>query len=266
MTSCRNCGVALQGRYCHACGQKAVASVVSLRELLHEVFHEFAHLDDSKIVKTLKLLLFKPGELTAEFLHGRRAGYVPPLRLYLVCSLLFFALAAWNRSPFINIQLTKNDIQDSAQRQTAQKETVARLEHLRDEMQHNTPRAMFVLMPVFGLLTWALFRRAQPYYVPHLYYAIHFHAFVFLMLAMRVALSFDGRGGEVIGGLFPLTIGPYHYIALRRVFGGTRWQIAWKGTTLALTYVALILAIMVALLIMTMRTATLGGGATLDLP
>lgn len=266
MTACRNCGVTLQGRYCHACGQKAVASVVSLRELLHEAFHEFAHLDDSKIVKTLKLLLFKPGELTAEFLGGRRAGYVPPLRLYLVCSLLFFALAAWSRSPFINIQLTKSDIQESAQREVARKETVARLEHLRDEMQHNTPRAMFVLMPVFGLFTWSLFRRAQPYYVPHLYYAIHFHAFVFLMLGLRVGLSLGGRVGEVIGGLFPLTIGPYHYIALRRVFGETRWRIAWKGTTIAVAYVVLILAIMLALLVLTMRATTLRTGTALDLP
>ena len=78
---------------------------------------------------------------------------------------------------------------------------------------------MFVLMPVFGLMSWGFFRRAQPYYVPHLYYAIHFHAFVFLMLATRVAFAFGGHRGESVGGLFPLAIGPYHYIALRRVFG-----------------------------------------------
>ncbi len=255
MTACRNCGVPLQGRYCHACGQKAAHSVVTLRELVHEAIHEFAHLDNSKIVQTLKLLLFKPGELTAEFLRGRRARYIPPLRLYLVCSLMFFALAAWSRSPFINIQLTKEDIQNDAAREATQKETVARLEHLRDEMTHNTPRAMFVLMPAFGLLTWALFRGAQPYYVPHLYYAIHFHAFVFLMLAARVALSFSGPIGKAAGGLFPLTIAPYHYLALRRVFGGTGRQIAWKGTAIALAYLALIMGIMVALLVMTLRRA-----------
>jgi len=266
MPTCRNCGAELHGHFCHACGQKAAAAAVSLRELVHEVIHEFAHLDDSKIVQTLKLLLFKPGELTAEFLRGRRARYVPPLRLYLVCSLLFFALAAWSRSPFITIHMTKNDIQDSAAREAAQKEAVAQLEHLRDEMQHNTPRAMFVLMPVFGLLTWALFRRAQPYYVPHLYYAIHFHAFVFLMLAIRVGLSLGGRVGEAIGGLFPLMIGPYHYIALRRVFGGTRWQIAWKGTTIVLTYIALIVAILVALLVMTMGATAVRGSTSSHLP
>jgi len=266
MTACRNCGVLLQGRFCHACGQKAAHSDVSLRELVHEAIHEFAHLDDTRIVQTLKLLLFKPGELTAEFLRGRRARYIPPLRLYLVCSLLFFALAAWSQSPFINIQMTKNDIQDPAQREATQKEVVARLEHLRNEMTHNTPRAMFVLMPVFGLLTWGLFRRAQPYYVPHLYYAIHFHAFAFLMLATRVAFSFGGRPGELIGGLFPLTIAPYHYIALRRVFGATRWQVAWKGTAVAVAYVVLIMAIMIGLIVMTLRTTAAAAATTSHLP
>ena len=149
MTACRNCGAELQGQYCYACGQKVVTSEVSLHELLHEGVHEFVHLD-GKIFQTLKLLLFRPGELTAEFLRGRRVRYIPPLRLYLVCSLLFFALAAWAQSPFITIQLTKSDIADSAERETVQRETVARLEHLRDEMTHNTPRAMFVLMPVFA--------------------------------------------------------------------------------------------------------------------
>jgi hypothetical protein len=66
--------------------------------------------------------------------------------------------------------------------------------------------------------------------------------------------------------LFPLTIAPYHYIALRRVFGGTRWQIAWKGTAIALAYIAVILAIMLALLIMTMGATTLRAGTALHLP
>jgi hypothetical protein len=254
MAACRNCGAALQGRYCHACGQKAGSAEVTLNDLMHEGVHEFVHLD-GKIFQTVKLLLFRPGELTAELRRGRRARYIPPLRLYLVCSLLFFALAAWSHSSFINIQLSKNDIADSAERQAAQQMIVAKLEHLRDEMMHNTPRAMFVLMPVFGLLSWACYRRSQPYYVPHLYYAIHFHAFVFLMLASKEGFSFAGRVGDAIGGVFPLTIVPYHYMALRRVFGGTRWQVAWKGTLIALLYSAIILSLMFALLMITMKGA-----------
>jgi len=62
----------------------------------------------------------------------------------------------------------------------------------------------------------------------------------------------------VIGGLFPLTIAPYHYIALRRVFGGTRRQVAWKGTLIALVYTLLIAAIMIVLVILTIRNAIPG--------
>jgi hypothetical protein len=43
-------------------------------------------------------LLFKPGFLTSEFLAGRRAKYLPPFRLYLVLSLLFFVVVALNGS------------------------------------------------------------------------------------------------------------------------------------------------------------------------
>src|SRR5215831_3361631 len=90
---CANCGAALNGPYCQACGQKAASPNVSLHEFFHEAFHEFAHVD-GKIVQTLRLLLTRPGRLTRDFLDGRRQRYVSPLRLYLTCSLIFFALAS----------------------------------------------------------------------------------------------------------------------------------------------------------------------------
>jgi len=254
MTACRNCGVPLQGQYCFACGQKAVRTELTVHDLVHEGVHELAHVD-GKILQTLRLLLLKPGELTAEFFRGRRIRYISPLRLYLTCSLLFFALVAMAQSPIITIRMTKDDIADDAVRAATQEKVVAQLRHLSDEVTHNAPRAMFLLMPVFGLMSWVLFRRAQPYYVPHLYYAIHFHAFVFLIFAARVACTFGGRIGGIIGDLFPLTIAPYHYIALRRVFGGTRWQIAWKGTTIALAYITVIIGILIALLTITLKDA-----------
>src|SRR5258706_9109608 len=89
---CANCGAPLSGPFCQACGQKAAGRNVSLHDFFHEAFHEFAHVD-GKIVQTLRLLLTKPGQLTHEFLEGRRERYVSPLRLYLTCSLIFFALA-----------------------------------------------------------------------------------------------------------------------------------------------------------------------------
>jgi hypothetical protein len=104
-TLCGNCGARLGGAFCHACGQKAVGPDVSLHDFFHEAFEEFAHVDGT-IVQTLRLLLTKPGMLTKEFLNGRRARYVSPLRVYLTCSVLFFALAAFApeaERPFFHI-------------------------------------------------------------------------------------------------------------------------------------------------------------------
>ena len=87
-TNCLNCGAALQGKFCHACGQKAASGHLGMHDFAHEAAHEFLHLD-GKILKTVKMLIIRPGELTREFLAGRRARYISPVRLYLTFSLIF---------------------------------------------------------------------------------------------------------------------------------------------------------------------------------
>jgi len=57
--------------------------------------HEFVKTQidfDSRMIRTLRALLLKPGFLTTEFARGRRADYVSPVRLYLVISVAFFAM------------------------------------------------------------------------------------------------------------------------------------------------------------------------------
>ena len=254
MVDCRNCGATLEGPFCHVCGQKAAASRVSVHDLLHEGVHEFAHLD-GKIFQTIRLLVIRPGALTLEFLAGRRARYISPVRLYLTCSVLFFAISAAAPASLATVRITETDVNSPAERQQAEKALKA-ISDLQEKIRHNAPRSMFVLMPVFGLLTWAFYRRVEPSYVPHLYYSIHFHSFVFLMMAVAELGSFGGRIGRVVGGLFVWTIIPYHYLALRRVLGGSRLQVAWKGTTIAVLYLAIIGAILIALLAVTIKKAT----------
>ena len=86
---CENCGAALTGRYCAACGQRREPPVHSLWHFLTVAFEDVTHAD-SRLWSTLAALAFRPGFLTHEFLNGRRARYLPPVRLYLVLSVLFF--------------------------------------------------------------------------------------------------------------------------------------------------------------------------------
>ncbi|MEZ5998640.1 MAG: DUF3667 domain-containing protein [Hyphomonas sp.] len=45
---------------------------------------------DSRLWRSIPLLLFRPGRLTRNYLDGKRARYVPPFRLFLLSSVLFF--------------------------------------------------------------------------------------------------------------------------------------------------------------------------------
>jgi hypothetical protein len=90
---CDNCGAAVSGRYCAACGQRLEAPVQSLWHFVREATEDLTH-TDSRLWRTLGALLCRPGYLTREFLAGRRARYLPPVRLYLVISVVFFLWAS----------------------------------------------------------------------------------------------------------------------------------------------------------------------------
>lgn len=91
-TQCANCGAPLTGKYCSACGQRHHDHPVhDVGHFVREATEDLTHAD-SRLWQTLTALLFRPGFLTREFLDGRRARYLPPLRLYLVISVIFFVL------------------------------------------------------------------------------------------------------------------------------------------------------------------------------
>ena len=77
------------GPYCFQCGQHAHESARSVSALFHDSWHVVTHID-GRFWQTLCILLFRPGKLTKEYFADRRARYLPPVRLYLVLSVLFF--------------------------------------------------------------------------------------------------------------------------------------------------------------------------------
>ena len=89
-SNCQNCGAALHGPYCAACGQHDVDYHRSLWPILEDALEGFLHID-GKFFRTVRLLFTRPGFLTQEFNAGRRVAYTQPLRLYIFASLLFFA-------------------------------------------------------------------------------------------------------------------------------------------------------------------------------
>ncbi|MGH8089325.1 MAG: DUF3667 domain-containing protein, partial [Stenotrophomonas sp.] len=90
-TACENCATPLQGDFCHHCGQSAHSPVRSFGHAVEEVFESFWHLD-GRIFRTLQQLLL-PGRLAAAYLAGHRTRYIPPIRLFVILSVLTFFVA-----------------------------------------------------------------------------------------------------------------------------------------------------------------------------
>ncbi len=90
---CLNCGSVTTGSHCAQCGQASDVHVLSMKEVAGDVTHSLLHLD-SRVWRTVRMLAHRPGELTREFIAGRHQLYIPPFRLYLAISILFFAAQA----------------------------------------------------------------------------------------------------------------------------------------------------------------------------
>ena len=103
---CLNCGTVLKGPFCYFCGQPDRNFMRFFPALLRDLMEDLLDLD-SRFMRTLKPLLFKPGRLTRDYMNGRRFRYAPPMRLYIFSSIVFFLLAAFLSSDAISIDDVK---------------------------------------------------------------------------------------------------------------------------------------------------------------
>jgi hypothetical protein len=273
-TQCLNCGTTLSGSFCSECGQRAVPPHPTLRELFGEAFAEFSGWD-GKLAETIKLLLRKPGQLTIEFLRGRRAHFISPLRLYFTSSLVFFLVTAsapkityFGMRPLsgpIAVQkdngpkldpnaLTAEDRAEVlAQLNTAPSYIRPLLQQALDnpkQLQSNVmeamPKALFALLPVFALILAAFYRRRR--FADHLYFAIHLHAFVFVVLMLSDLVKFTQSVAlsAVCGIVVLLWLPVYGHLSLRRVYGGSQTSTLLKELGIGALYAVAAVPAMVA--------------------
>lgn len=158
-SECPNCGVELRGRYCFECGQKVGPLNPSAHDFLHELAHEFLHFD-GKIVRSVRLLLTRPGFLTREQFEGRRQRYVSPIRLYLVFSVAYFAIAVFAPSAGVRVTFAPGPNDSAEEIQRAMERLPEAQKAASEALSHWVPRVLFVLVPFFALLV-AQIRRTQ---------------------------------------------------------------------------------------------------------
>lgn len=277
--SCANCGAAVTGKYCAACGQRRHHAIHSTWHFVQEAAEDLTHAD-SRLWRTLAALLARPGFLTQEFLEGRRASYLPPVRLYLVLSVIYFLILALapqtvdNRVQFAEVsgsQITVHPMLPGATpspldaasakrfcasfpdpgpwaswlRPRIEANCIAMMsdngQHLRQAMLHNAGRAMFLLLPLLALVMKVLYRRPARHYVEHLLFFVHNHSFLFLILGTYALLTGVGPAWvrTVLHPVLWIYMVVYFYVSMLRVYGQGWLRTAVKLGLLSCAYIAL---------------------------
>jgi hypothetical protein len=248
---CTECGTELSGNYCQSCGMKKLDHhSLALRHFLPHALHELLHLD-SKIFRTLGVLVFRPGKLTTAFLEGKRQRYVSPVRLYLV----LFAIALFIYSTFhhaydattlslsIDIQsLAKNDrtggigkgLDEISRRKGINRESVE--ERFNERWHAYTSFAQLLEVIVFALVLAILYWNRKRYMVEHLIFSLHVLSFTYLMGILCSPLL-AALGKQRILFLATVFIEIFYlFLALRQVYAG---RAVWAVMRALVLYVGL---------------------------
>ena len=243
--ACRNCGALLQGRFCAICGQEDRPLDPSIREVLGEVAREISTLD-GRILRSVRRLFLSPGFLTTEHFEGRRVAWVSPVRLYLIFSVCYFAITSFTGALPLNVNFGFKGDNDEETRQAIQKLGFSTEEEMQRVINQTlaawTPRAMFLLVPVFAWLVSRARRRSGRKYPHHVIFACHVFAVWFGAQSVAAAAGYLAGNTTVafsfgVGSLLYAFI--YMVLALRAVYGGTlRRALAHTVVVLALYWVA----------------------------
>jgi hypothetical protein len=224
-------------RFCPSCGQRNAERLVSVRRILTDTLDDQLALN-AALPRTLGALIFCPGLLTREYVAGRIARYLPPFRLYLVSSVVFFVALSgiadadrmwrdagprvreWEakhpgeRPQNINLGFDTLDAPGWTRplarrilRQQDKLNAMAPLESLRLQMEsfnRNAPRATFFLVPAFAGVLHLLYLRRRKMYVEHLVFALHVQSFAFLVAAAGLMVPYTVPGRNRVVGLILL--------------------------------------------------------------
>ncbi|EDY82329.1 hypothetical protein VDG1235_1949 [Verrucomicrobiia bacterium DG1235] len=245
---CRNCDHSLNSNYCPNCGQRNLDFRRDWRGLIGEYASSFLNID-GKITRGIIQLLFRPGLSTQLFLAGKRASQIPPLRLYLFASLMFFLWFTnqqgdliFNSSDPEQTQAKIDYAQTEGQPEFA-KEFAKKLENpAAVQATFNTwlPRVFLLGVPLLALASRILFFKREYVYLEHIIISMHLQTFLLLWIFLvgifsnLVGLIHSPTGG-LFWNVFIWWIQLYPVFALKRIF-----QLSWLkaiGTTIALEIV-----------------------------
>jgi hypothetical protein len=273
--TCKNCDNTFTGHFCNNCGQSAKDFDRPVSLLIVDAMSNMWAFD-TRLWKTLKSILFKPGEMALEYVAGKRVRYMPPFRLYLFISFIFFILLRLSANTDSNIKLISvsdkdeevkteqsiNSSVNSAEREVAVKEKegveIKKQNKAKEEIKANKELyvsrfftylswALIVMMPLYAFFLWLLFKKHQRHYLAHFIFSLNQHAFLFVILSILIIfqLLFPQKQTMYEGWL--LLAFPVYLIAGGRKLYKAKWRtIILRMTAAFFIYQIIVIAMIVA--------------------
>ena len=263
--ACVSCSEYYESRYCPHCGEKRIDQHdYSVAGFAEHALETFTHLD-SKLLRTLKALMMRPGLLTREYLRGCRRPYMAPTQLFVIVNVLFALLVGYTGvSPFntpLDAQFNNPPMIEAKKSAVAKAIAETGLTNAEYERRFNhtanlqSKTLIFVMIPALAGLS-ALVHGFRRRYVEHLVWVTHFFAFLLLFSLPYFYLFVEAFKAAVHAGIpisgemlenslslsWLLIITGYVALALRGAFGGSWWAAGSRAVLLAAGMYPLILA------------------------
>ena len=273
-TACPNCGAPFapaRRAFCPECGQETDIQPPTLGGFAQQFGGAYLSTEGA-LWRTLKLLVTRPGELTLRYLAGQRRHFVLPLRLYLSISVVLLLvtrllggfdgaigldrpeLVAAEQGSLPTLIFNAFAIQVGLResvfvcdgppawlcgqiRQRAAPDTrtlLLKVRRANERIAANAGALMFVLLPAFALCLKVVNLGSGLRYTAHLVFALHLHAFWFVMLALAVLAPWP------LEWLAWAVMVVYTLLAGRRVYGGGWLSRLARALALSALYVALL--------------------------
>jgi len=280
MPACPNCAAPLDEPlpvFCPHCGQETRVRPPTLGEFLQQFGGAYLSTEGA-LWRTLALLVRRPGELTRQYLAGRRKHYVLPLRLYLTASLLGALLMQWvvpteppgaaqdkpggppvqieNRNGTLTLGPARVGFDHGRFVCSGMPQAVCerfrerldvtgdaalqRMRTVNDRVIGHVGAVAFCLLPLFAALTALLWWDRRLRYTEHLVFALHLHAYVFLTLGLMVLPGVP----EPLRAALVISLPVHAALALRRVFGGRWWSWGPRAAALGVLYLIALSTVM----------------------
>ena len=236
LLNCANCQSEISGKFCANCGQSAKSKRGPIWRVIGE-FTEEVFAPNSKFFRSLFTLLFRPGVLSKQFIDGKRVAILPPIRLYLVVSLLFFFVF---KIPEVDVNQTNvyvgdillgrdTPIEDQpnlslfsfgeddnaiahwfdatfADKKAAMRDGVPQVivDRIFNQLEDLLPNVLILFLPLFALMLKCLYLFKRILYFDHLLFSLHFQTWLMGMILIIYGLALYNPWWSALSVLIPI--------------------------------------------------------------